>query len=94
MKKQTSVLLCLFLFSALHSAPPAECWLSEKPAKHMKADRPLKIWTFAAGKENWIILPNRQGKTEWEKNGHLKLSSTVRKGKSGGSIFSIYVNFT
>ena len=93
MKKQTSVLLCLFLLPVLHSAPHSDCWFSEKPAKYMKADRPLKTWTFAAGKENWVILPNRQGKTEWEKNGHLKLSSTVRKGKSGGSIFSIYVPY-
>ena len=87
MKKQIMILLCLSLFSTLFSA---EYWFSEKPAKSMKADRPLKIWTFASGPENWVVLPGRRGKTEWDKSGHLKLSSTVKQGKAGGSIFSIY----
>ena len=90
MKKQIMILLCLSLFSTLFSA---EYWFSEKPAKSMKADRPLKIWTFASGPENWVVLPGRRGKTEWDKSGHLKLSSTVKQGKAGGSIFSIYAPY-
>ncbi|MBR1952807.1 MAG: hypothetical protein IKA32_09535 [Lentisphaeria bacterium] len=90
MKKQIIILFCLSLFSVLFSA---EYWFSEKPSKSMKADRPLKIWTFAAGKENWVVLPGRQGKIEWEKSGHLKLSSTVKHGKVCGSIFSMYVPY-
>ena len=79
MKKQIIILFCLSLFSTLFSA---EYWFSEKPSKSMKADRPLKIWTFASGTENWFVLPGRRGKIEWDKTGHLKLSSTVKHGKA------------
>ena len=90
MKKQIIILFCLSLFSTLFSA---EYWFSEKPSKSMKADRPLKIWTFASGTENWFVLPGRRGKIEWDKTGHLKLSSTVKHGKAGGNIFSLYVPY-
>ncbi len=90
MKKQIIILFCLSLFSTLFSA---EYWFSEKPSKSMKADRPLKIWTFASGTANWFVLPGRRGKIEWDKTGHLKLSSTVKHGKAGGNIFSLYVPY-